>query len=162
MAMADGNTGPRGDSSEGTRGLMYKKATFRQVLAEEKRIHAGVFQESTNLGKRSDIPLQNENKGMKPHKRLVVNKRYAEKSLFANSQSVLESASIRKPASLAEVSTQISVQTSFDARRLGFSNQGKTIRASKLDFKKEIFQHLLITDVCLGSTSALPRTALIT
>lgn len=156
--MADGQTAPHGDSSKHNRVLRQKRDTFHQRQEENERIHAAVFKEATNLGKRSDVPATAETRGHKPNKRMVTSKVSFRNAPPSQNIQSLESVSRRKSVVIAEVSTQVSLQTAFEMRLPGKATLMKANRSSKLDYKDEILNHLIATDVIAN----LPSDRLLT
>lgn len=159
MALADGHTGPYRDCSSKDRVLRQKKNLIQHQLHENERIHKQVFQEKGNLGKRTDAPIFTESRSHKPTKRLVTSKPSHKSTIPANNAASLESVSRRKSVIIAEVSTQVSVQTGFQLRMPSIAILNRAGQCNKLDYREEIFSHLLSTDVRQSSLSSLPPKA---
>jgi hypothetical protein len=151
MAMADGHSGLQGNCSSKAPVFKQKRDLIQQHLDENERIHKNVFQENSNLGKREDAPIFTETRLYKPTKRMVTNKVSLKSTRQANNATSLESVSRRKSVAIAEVSTQVSLQTAFELRMPGVAILTQATQYNKLDYREEIFSHLLATDVSHAS-----------
>lgn len=147
MAMADAQTGQNRHSIKLGPVSRKHRESIQQRLINEERIHAQVFQESTNLGKRADLPSSLDVKGSKPTKKMMTKKASQQQGAPAAGTLPTESVSHRKPHVLADVSTQISEQTASNSRSPPEVVPGKRLQPNRIDFKEEIVSHLIATDV---------------
>lgn len=145
--MAEGQTGQYTFSSKQRPVSKKQRGSLQHRLGDDDRIHNQVFQESTNLGKRSDLPSALNLKGCKPSKTLVAARNKQVPSIPKELKLQAESVSHRKSNVLAEVSTQISMQPDADVRAKRDAFLGKKCTSSRIDFKDDIINHLLATDV---------------
>ena len=145
--MAEGQTGQYTFSSKQRPVLKKQRGSVQLKISEDDRIHSQVFQDSTNLGKRSDLPSALNTKGCKPSKTLVAGKSRQAPSIPKEIQLQVESVSHRKPNMLAEASTQVSMPPDSDVRAQRDACLNKKSTSSRIDFKDDIFNHLLATDV---------------
>lgn len=145
--MADAQTGLYRCSTKPGPVSRRKRESLQPRTVDEERIHSQVFQESTNLGKRADLPSSLDIKGSKPTKRIVTRKASQVQTVSQVGLPQAESVSHRKPHLLAEVSTQISIHYRGDPHALSGGTLEKKTQTNTVDFKEEIFSHLLATDV---------------
>ena len=147
MAMADAQTGQYRCSTKPRPVSRKQGESLQQRIVDEQRIHSQVFQESTNLGKRSDLPSASNLKGCKPTKKILTRKASHAHTLSQAGLLPAESISHRKPQALAEVSTQVSMQLEGNPRVQHEGQLSKKLQTNRVDFKEDIFTHLLATDV---------------